>query len=108
MDGNRTAPAQGGADTAESKANGSTTTQLHLTPRQRRALAALLERPRTREELDRIAGTSNSPDLVSRLRQRGVLILCEHVSHTDRDGVKGWHGVYKLPESERERIGGAL
>lgn len=108
MEGNRNAPAQGGPDTADSKANGSTPKPLHLTQRQRRALVALLERPRSREELDRIAGTSNSPDLVSRLRRRGILILCEHVSHTDRDGVKGWHGVYKLPASERERIGGAL
>ena len=108
MEGNRTAPAQGGPDTADSQANSSTPKPLHLTPRQRRALVALLERPRSREELDRIAGTSNSPDLVSRLRQRGILILCEHVSHTDRDGVKGWHGVYKLPASERERLWGAL
>ena len=108
MKGNRTAPAQGGPDKADSQANGSTPTRLHLTPRQRRALVALMERPRSREELDRIAGTSNSPDLVSRLRQRGILILCEHVSHTDRDGMKGWHGVYKLPASEKGRIGGAL
>ncbi|WP_299579507.1 hypothetical protein [uncultured Microbulbifer sp.] len=108
MEGNRTVPAQGGPITAESKSNGSTLRPLHLSPRQHRALTALMERPRSREELDQIAGTSNSPDLVSRLRQRGILILCEHVSHTDRDGVRGWHGVYKLPESERERIGGAL
>ena len=108
MERNRTAPAQGGPDTAVSKANGNTSTRLHLTPRLRRALVALLERPRSREELDRIAGTSNSPDLVSRLRQRGIFILCEHVSHIDRDGVKGWHGVYKLPATEKERIGGTL
>ena len=108
MQGKRTAPAQGGPDTVDNKANGSILTPLHLTPRQRRALTALLERPRSREELDRIAGTSNSPDLVSRLRQRGILILCQHVTHTDRDGVKGWHGVYRLPASERERLGGVL
>ena len=108
MEGNRTAPAHGSPDTADSKANANSPTPLHLTTRQRRALVALLERPRSREDLDRIAGTSNSPDLVSRLRQRGILILCEHVSHTDRDGVKGWHGVYRLPASERKRIGGGL
>ena len=95
-------------DTSETKGNPSTPGPLYLSPRQRRALMALLEHPRSREELDRIAGTSNSPDLVSRLRQRGILIVCEHVGHTDRDGVKGWHGVYKLPASERERLRGAL
>ena len=108
MDGNRTAPPKGRPDAADSKVSSNTPSKLNLTPRQRRALVALLERPHSREELDRIAGTSNSPDLVSRLRQRGILIVCEHVSHTDRDGLKGWHGVYRLPSSERERIGGAL
>ncbi|MFC6632951.1 hypothetical protein [Microbulbifer taiwanensis] len=108
MEGIRTAPAQGGPVTADSTGNDITPKRLRLSPRQRRALVALLDRPRSREDLDRIAGTSNSPDLVGRLRKRGITILCEHVSHTDRDGVKGWHGVYRLPESERRRLGGVL
>lgn len=108
MEGIRTAPTQSGPVSADRTGNNITPKRLRFTPRQRRALVALMEHPRSREELDRIAGASNSPDLVGQLRKRGIAIVCEHVSHIDRDGVKGWHGVYSLPESEKQRLGRAL
>ncbi|SFC31707.1 hypothetical protein SAMN05660479_01475 [Microbulbifer thermotolerans] len=107
MEGIRTAPAKSGPEMVGA-ANYNTLEQLHLSPRQWRVLSALLKRPRSREELDRIAGASNSPELIRQLRQRGITILCERVSHIDRDGVKGWHGVYRLPATEKQRLGGVL
>jgi chromosome segregation and condensation protein ScpB len=72
-----------------------------LSPRQARALAALLRCPEvTREQLDSIAGSSNSPAVVARLRLKGLLIDCEAQRGTDRDGRPCWPGVYRLrPES---------
>lgn len=96
---------KGGPDKAR---NGDSTTpkRIRFTSRQWRALAALVEHPRSREELDRITGASNGPEVIAQLRRRGIGVKCELVAHTDRDGKKGRHGVYWIPESEKERLGG--
>jgi hypothetical protein len=73
-------------------------------PRQRRVIAALLQGPKFREQLDRIAGAANAPDLVARLRRRGLSIPCEQIRATDRDGRKCWPGVYSLTAEDREKI----
>ena len=67
-------------------------------PRQLRALAVLLRRPVSREQLDAIAGASNSPQLVSELRARGLHsdLLCSRVEAFDRDGRPVRPGVYSL------------
>ena len=103
-----TAPAQGGPTTTDSASNNSTHIRLRLSARQRRALVALLERPRSREEIDKIAGVSNGPDLIAQLRRHGLEIPCELVEHIDRDDKRGRHGVYHLSGTDREYLGGAL
>jgi hypothetical protein len=70
--------------------------------RQRRTLVALLDAPRTREQLDRIAGASNSPDVVGRLRRRfGLELPCETEAVIDRDGKRVGRGVYRLAELDK-------
>ena len=44
-----------------------------------RVLVSLMQRPRTREAIDRVAGASNGPDIIRRLRDRGLSIPCTHL-----------------------------
>ena len=95
-----TAPAQGGIQMVHGNSIKIST------PRQRRLVEALYQGPRSREELDRIVGCSNSPETVRQLRENGLAVPCQRVPHVDRDGVKGRHGVYNLTESDRLRLRG--
>lgn len=70
-----------------------------LTPRQLRAANALKLKPRWREEIDRIAGASNGPQVISELRRKGYGIQCIRVASIDRDGKPCRPGRYYL-ESE--------
>lgn len=70
-------------------------------PRHLRALTVMLRRPITREELDSVAGCSNSPELVAELRRRGLPIQCERIEFVDRDGRKCRPGVYHLTDKGR-------
>jgi len=70
--------------------------------RQRRALVALLAGPQTREQLDRLAGASNSPDVVMTLRRRfGLALPCALETVPDRDGKRVERGVYRLAELDK-------
>lgn len=73
-------------------------------PRHLRALAALLTRPQPRESLDRLAGCSNSPELVAELRRRGLEIECVRVPDFDRDGRPIQRGVYLLDDNGRRSV----
>lgn len=73
-----------------------------LTPRQLRALAALLRGPLLRGDLDIVAGCSNGPQLVADLKRRGVGITCTIVPYEDRDGRITHPGQYALTEAGRE------
>jgi len=73
-------------------------------PRQLRALAALLRRPMPREHLDKEAGCSNAPDLVSNLRHKGLDIPCAKVPDIDRDGNEIQRGVYFLSDADRIKV----
>ena len=73
-------------------------------PRQLRVINALLIKPLSREEVDRIAGASNGPAIISQIRINGLNIVCEMVSHIDRDGRSGKHGVYHLPPTQRTKF----
>lgn len=73
-------------------------------PRHQRALALLLNRPAKREELDRIAGCSNSPELIAELRRRGLDVPCERVPALDRDGLPCRPGVYHLTDTDRAKL----
>ncbi len=75
-----------------------------LCPRQARALAALLRGPVPREQMDRLAGCSNAPDLVASLRRRGFVIPCEKICVTDRDGRRCWPGIYSLTDADRTKL----
>lgn len=69
-----------------------------------RAIDALLRHPVPREALDRIAGASNSPELVAELRRRGLEIPCERISFSDRDDKQCRPGVYSLTQADRRKI----
>lgn len=72
-----------------------------LTQRQRRALMGLLAAPMTRERLDRVAGCSNAPQIVSVLRRKGISIDCVCVDAIDRDGNPCRPGLYSLTPDGR-------
>ncbi len=76
-----------------------------LTPRQRRLLAALLNRPQIlREEVDRITGASNGPQIVAEMRHHWqVEIVMERVDRLDRDGRPCKPGIYSITEAGRAR-----
>ena len=76
-----------------------------LSPRHRRIVHALLTRSRTREQIDRIAGASNGPDEILRLRAKlGVEIPCVRIPAFDRDGHDVQVGVYSLTLPDRRKI----
>ncbi len=78
-------------------------------PRWLRAIHALLTRPTTREQLDEIAGCSNSPEVVRQLRSLfegdgKKLLICERITFIDRDGRPCNPGVYALADAARKAI----
>ena len=92
---------------AHGKADAPALGRARFTPRQTRALEML--KPGhwiTREQLDREAGASNSPDLIQQLR--GKLgrdgIEMELFEATDRDGKPTRPGRYRLTQQGRERL----
>lgn len=93
-----TAPAQGGIREAQLQSIKISTA------RQYRVMRALYSGPHSREEIDRIAGASNGPEVVRQLRVLGWEIPCELVPHIDRDGLRGRHGVYCLAPADRKRL----
>lgn len=77
-------------------------------PRQLRALVALLHGPVRREAMDRITGSSNSPDVVIRLRRKGLpepeCLRCDRDRRLDRDGRTVEPGIYSLTDEGRRRV----
>ncbi|MCB2019150.1 MAG: hypothetical protein KDF54_16815 [Hydrogenophaga sp.] len=73
-------------------------------PRHLRAIQAVTVRPVPREELDRVAGCSNGPALVSDLRARGLEMPCTRTRRLDRDLFPTWPGVYHLTERDRRKL----
>ncbi len=84
-------------------------TTINLTPRHFRVLRALLAGPVSREDVDRIAGASNGPDEVMKLRRRfGLQIPCERRKGTDRDRRCVEFGVYSLARADAPRVAALL
>ena len=81
-----------------------------LTQREKRAVTALLNTPVMRENLDTIAGCSNSPDLVAGLRRKGLIVPCERVERFDKDGNSCYPGRYSFMPDDKilalELLGG--
>ncbi len=77
-----------------------------LSPRQERVIQALMPGAWiTRESLDRIAGASNSPDVIWKLRRRigEDAFDMELIDGTDRDGRPCRTGRYRITEPGRMR-----
>jgi len=73
-------------------------------PRHLRAIHALMQRPRFKNDLQAITGASNTPELVAELRRRGLEIPCEKVPVLDRDGLVTRPGIYSLNAQDRRKI----
>ncbi|MFZ5579448.1 MAG: hypothetical protein ACOZAQ_03150 [Pseudomonadota bacterium] len=84
------------------------TDTLAITPRQVRILKRLATAPASREELDRLAGCSNAPDEIMRLRARGWRIHCVRQPGKDRDGRVTSRGVYSLDPEHTHRAAALL
>lgn len=73
-------------------------------PRHLRVINALLTRPRTREQIDDIAGASNGPELIAELRRRGLTCPCERAPVFDKDGIEVKRGIYHFIKQDRKLI----
>jgi len=105
-----TAPANFRGDGGGREGKQSNDTDFFLTDNQRelRALNALLRRPLPREQGDSDAGCSNFPDLIARLRRRGLAVPCDRVPVIDSDGREVNRGVYHLTATDRRKVIRAL
>ncbi|MAC33795.1 MAG: hypothetical protein CME38_09375 [Haliea sp.] len=99
MEGKNTAPAQGGI-----QRTANTNSTMIPGTRHLRIVKRLAAGPCSREELDRVAGASNSPHYAMELRRLGWDLPCRRVKHVDRDGVPGWHGEYSLSPADQGRL----
>lgn len=77
-------------------------------PRHLRVIHALMARSRRREEIDRIAGASNGPELIAELRRRGLDVPCHRVPSVDRDGLVVRVGVYSFTPADVRAIHRAM
>jgi hypothetical protein len=93
-----------GADTQDSTAQARRTFAGTANPRYLRVIQALMIRPRKREEIDRIAGASNGPDLIGRLRDLGLELKCIRTPGIDRDGYRIRFGVYAFHDGDRRAV----
>ena len=73
-------------------------------PRHLRVIQAVWVRPVPREQLDRIAGCSNGPELVATLRRLGLNMPCERSNKKDRDLFDCYPGVYHFTEADRRKL----
>lgn len=85
------------------------TTVQTMTPRQARAIDALSSTTGWlwREQIDRIAGASNGPEIIRQLRCKLTGydgIEMEQVEITDRDGRPAKPGRYRLTDMGRQRL----
>jgi hypothetical protein len=73
-------------------------------PRQLRVIRALMLRPHRREEIDRIAGASNGPELIAELRRRGLRAPCQQAPGIDRDGRIIKSGIYEFDGDDKHAV----
>lgn len=93
-----------GTDTQDSTAQAARKFTGTDNPRHLRVIQAGMIRSRKREEIDRIAGASNGPELIAELRRRGLRIPCHRVPGIDRDGYPIKFGVYEFDDEDRRAI----
>lgn len=89
---NKNAPTTNSSESAPSKRNYNRPRKFIGTdnPRHLRVLQALLVRPMPREQLGKVAGCSNGPDLIAELRRRGLEVPCERIKFIDRALLYRW------------------
>jgi hypothetical protein len=73
-------------------------------PRHLRVIHSLKSRPQPREQIDRVAGCSNAPDLIANLRRKGLDIPCKKAPVIDCDGVVVFRGIYSLSKDDNSKI----
>jgi hypothetical protein len=80
--------------------------QRKFTARQHRTLSALKSgRWIWREDIDRIAGASNGPEIIAQLRHTHLIdIDMKRVKVKDRDGLEASPGRYRLTDKGRETL----
>jgi hypothetical protein len=102
----KNAPAQNSNEGAHDSANSNIKKKFTGTdnPRELRAIHALMTRPQPREHLDRAVGCSNAPDLVSRLRDKGLEVPCLKIDYIDRDGKITHPGIYHFNDADRRKV----
>lgn len=71
-------------------------------PRRCRLVSALLRGPVSREQADKLAPASNSPQYIMELREAGIEILCLRRCFVDAEGFKRCPGTYHLTPEGRE------
>lgn len=64
----------------------------------------LIRRPVSRQELDSVAGASNSPELVAELRRRGLDVPCDRSTLSTGTEKDCRPGVYRLSEADRRKV----
>lgn len=69
-----------------------------------RAIQALMQRARFKNDLQAITGASNTPELVAELRRRGLETPCEKVPVLDRDGLVTHPGIYSFNAHDRRKV----
>lgn len=57
-----------------------------------------------REDVDRIAGASNGPEVMRQLRRKGLAWQCDRIQKTDRDGNTCEPGLYSIVGSGWETL----
>lgn len=89
---------QTNSDYAEGKSpsQGKSSTITIRSPRQYRALKALKAGKVSRESMDRVTHSSNGPEIIRQLRNKGVAIVCDQITVTDYDGEPSRPGIYWL------------
>lgn len=73
-------------------------------PYEHRLLSQLLRGQTSRKILDGIIGTTNTPEYVRRLRDRGLDIHMDWVRGLNRDGKKIKYGEYYLLPDDYDRV----
>jgi hypothetical protein len=73
-------------------------------PRHLRVIQAAWVRPISREEVDRVAGCANGPDLIAELRRCGLEFPCERSKMIDRDLFACYPGAYHFTQQDRRKI----
>ena len=104
MDNKKAAPTEANA----TQAHIADSTPLRLCPRQERVARALLNATPegwvSREQIDRVAGASNGPDVILALRRKGIGIFSKRFERVDRDGRPCRPGHYRLTPQGAELL----